>query len=120
MGSVGEPEDWEVIVVGGGFCGCWALKALRDLGFKVRMHEWGSALGGIWYWNAYPGARVDTPTPTYQLTAKETWDTWEWKEKFPSRDELSRYFRHLDKVWDLSRDITYNSRVTSMRWDAQK
>ena len=117
---MGEPEDWEVIVVGGGFCGCWALKALRDKGFKVRMYEWGSALGGIWYWNAYPGARVDTPTPTYQLTAKETWETWEWKEKFPSRDELGRYFRHLDRVWDLSKDITYNTRVTSMQWDAQQ
>lgn len=47
MGSIGEPEkDWEVVVVGGGFCGCWALKNLRKEGFKVHMYEWGSALGG--------------------------------------------------------------------------
>ena len=121
MGSMGEPtNDWEVIVVGGGFCGCWALHKLRKLGFKTHMYEAGSALGGIWHWNAYPGARVDTPTPTYQLTDKETWDSWEWREKFPGRDELTRYFRHLDDVWDLSKDITYKTRVTSLLWDAQK
>lgn len=34
---------------------------------------------------SYPGARVDTPAPTYQLTDKETWHTWEWKQLFPGR-----------------------------------
>lgn len=47
MGSIGESEQhWEVVVVGGGFCGCWALHDLRKKQFKVRMYEWGSALGG--------------------------------------------------------------------------
>ena len=45
--------------------------------------------------NNYPGARVDTSAPTYQLTAKETWDTWEWRDFFPGRDELVGYFSHL-------------------------
>lgn len=27
------------------------------------------------------------------------------------------YFRHLEKVWDLNKDITYNSKITSLRWD---
>ena len=67
-----------------------------------------------------PGARVDTPCPTYQLREKETWDTWEWREKFPARDELADYFRHLDKVWDLSKDITYTTKVTKMHWDNDK
>lgn len=38
MGSLGEANDWDVIVVGGGFCGCWALNSLRKLGFKVRLY----------------------------------------------------------------------------------
>ena len=121
MGSIGEEgNDFDSIIVGGGFCGVWQLQAQRKLGFKARLFETGSALGGIWHWNAYPGARVDTPVPTYQLTSKETWDTWQWKQKFPGRDELVDYFRHLDSVWDLSKDISYNSRITSIRWDAQR
>ena len=74
--------------------------------------------GGIWYWNNYPGARVDTTTPSYQLMAKETWNTWEWKHLFPGRDELVEYFRHLSRVWNLDKDISFNSKVTGLRWDA--
>lgn len=43
-----------------------------------------------------------------------------WKQKFPGRDELVDYFRHLDRVWKLSKDITFNSRITKMRWDQQR
>ncbi|KAF2482166.1 hypothetical protein BDY17DRAFT_300427 [Neohortaea acidophila] len=119
MGSAGpDAPDWDVAVVGGGFCGVWLLFHLREQGFKVRLFEHGSGLGGIWHWNNYPGARVDTPAPTYQLTDKETWHTWEWKQLFPGRDELCDYFRHLEQVWDLGKDISYNSKVTAMQWDA--
>ncbi len=118
MDSTGASDShYDVIVVGGGFCGVYQLRNLRKLGFKTRLVEAGSALGGIWYWNAYPGARVDTAVPTYQLTDPESFQDWDWKQKFPGRDELKDYFQHLDKTWDLSRDISYNSRVTSMKWD---
>jgi cation diffusion facilitator CzcD-associated flavoprotein CzcO len=46
MGSIGqETQNWDVIVVGGGFCGVWLLKNLRDQGFKVHLFEHGSGLG---------------------------------------------------------------------------
>jgi cation diffusion facilitator CzcD-associated flavoprotein CzcO len=46
MGSIGqETHNWDVIVVGGGFCGVWLLKNLRDQGFKVHLFEHGSGLG---------------------------------------------------------------------------
>jgi cation diffusion facilitator CzcD-associated flavoprotein CzcO len=62
--------DYDVIVVGGGFGGVYQLYNLRKLGFRVRLFEAGSKLGGIWYWNCYPGARVDTEVPVYQLPGK--------------------------------------------------
>jgi cation diffusion facilitator CzcD-associated flavoprotein CzcO len=118
MGSIESPEPhFDVIVVGGGFCGVYQLQNLRKLGFRTRLYEAGSELGGIWYWNAYPGARVDTAVPTYQLTDPESWKTFDWKQRFPDRDELQDYFKHLDKTWNLSQDINFNSRVTAMTWD---
>jgi cation diffusion facilitator CzcD-associated flavoprotein CzcO len=69
------------------------------------------------HWNAYPGARVDTEIPSYQFTAPDTWENYKWRQRFPGRDELCDYFRHLDKTWDLSRDISYSSRVTAMKWN---
>ncbi len=50
--------------------------------------------------------------------AKETWDTWEWQNLFPGRDELVSYFRHVARVWDLEKDISFNSKVTALHWDA--
>jgi len=113
-------KHYDVVVIGGGFCGVYQLHKLRKLNFNVRLFEAGSGLGGIWHWNAYPGARVDTEVPSYQLTDPESYETWNWKQRFPGRDELVEYFKHLDKVWDLSKDISYHSRVTSMQWDAKQ
>lgn len=66
-------------------------------------------------WNFNPGAVVDTLVPTYQLTAPESWQTWNWKQRFPGRDTLKGYFEHLDQVWNLNKDVAYNTSVTSMK-----
>lgn len=116
MGSI-ETNEYDVVIVGGGFGGSYHLHHLRKLGFKVHMFEAGAALGGIWHWNCYPGARVDTEAPVYQFTANETFEGWSWSQRYPGRDELCRYFAHVDRVWDLSKDITYNARVKSAHWD---
>ena len=55
MGSLGTQEDeFDVIVIGGGFCGVWQLHTLRKEGFRVRLFEAGSALGGIWLSLLFP------------------------------------------------------------------
>lgn len=59
------------------------------------------AYSGIWYWNVYPGARVDTDTPIYQLFDKELWDDFTFKERYAGWKELRRYFDHVDKKWNL-------------------
>ena len=117
MGSLADKYD--VVVVGGGFGGTHALHRLRGLGFSTHMFEAGAALGGIWYWNSYPGARVDTECPVYQLTDPELFKDWTWSERYPGRDELVRYFAHVAKVWDLNKDITFNSRVQKAHWNQE-
>jgi NADPH-dependent 2,4-dienoyl-CoA reductase/sulfur reductase-like enzyme len=46
-------EELDAVVVGAGFSGCKLLHDLRKKGFKVKVVEAGSDLGGIWYWNQY-------------------------------------------------------------------
>ncbi len=115
MGSVDNKYD--VAVMGGGFGGTHVLHRLRGLGFATHMFEAGASLGGIWYWNSYPGARVDTECPVYQLTDPELYKDWNWTERYPGRDELVQYFKHVAKVWDLNKDITFNARVTAAHWN---
>src|SRR5580692_1247124 len=61
-------EELDVLVVGAGFAGLYQLDHLRRLGYNVRVFEAGPDIGGIWYWNCYPGARVDSYGPLYQFS----------------------------------------------------
>lgn len=66
--------DVDVLLIGSGFAGVYLLHRLRDeLGFNVKIYEAGKDLGGIWHWNCYPGARVDTPVPIYELSFPSLW-----------------------------------------------
>lgn len=40
--------SYDIVVVGGGFCGCYALRHLREEGFSTHMFEAGTGLGGVW------------------------------------------------------------------------
>ncbi|CAH0055983.1 unnamed protein product [Clonostachys solani] len=104
-------RELDVVVVGGGFSGCYLLHKLRQQGFKVLLIESASGFGGVWRWNCYPGARVDTHVPLYELSIPEVTQTWNWTEKFPKSAELVRYFEHVDKVLDLKNDSVFNTKV---------
>ena len=84
-------ETYDAIIVGGGFGGIYQLIHLRDLGLKCKLIEAGSDFGGTWYWNTYPGARVDSDIPTYEFSRPELWKGWTWTEKFPGWKELQAY-----------------------------
>lgn len=109
--------DHDVIVVGAGFAGLYQLKRLRDLGMSVVLLEAGSGLGGIWHWNCYPGARVDSHVPVYEFSDEAVWRDWYWDERFPDWTALRRYFDHVDDVWKLRPDIAFDTRVSGASWD---
>lgn len=111
-------EELDVLVVGGGFAGLHQLDRLRGLGYSVKVFEAGSELGGIWYWNCYPGARVDTEGALYQFSRVDLWKEWEYRELYPAWDEVRDYFKYVDKKLDLSKDIRFDTRVTAADFDS--
>ncbi|KAF5379007.1 hypothetical protein D9757_009109 [Collybiopsis confluens] len=112
-----QVQEFDSIVVGGGFSGVHQLINLRKLGLKVRLLEAGSGLGGVWHWNTYPGARTRLPNPVYQLSDPDLWKDWTFSEKFAGREEIQAYYKYVDQKRDLSRDVSYNSNVVSADWD---
>jgi cation diffusion facilitator CzcD-associated flavoprotein CzcO len=110
--------DYDVIVVGAGFGGMYALYRLRGLGHRVRVLEAGTDVGGTWYWNRYPGARVDTETMFYSYQfSNALQQEWDWKERYPSQPEILEYARHVADRFDLRPDIQFEARVRGARWD---
>jgi cation diffusion facilitator CzcD-associated flavoprotein CzcO len=112
-----EIEELDVIIVGAGFAGFHLLDRLRSLGMSVQVFEAGGGPSGVWYWNCYPGARVDSPGPMYQFSRDDLWRDWKFSELYPSWQEIRAYFRYVDKKLDLSRDIRFNRRVKEVEFD---
>lgn len=115
-----EVEELDVLIVGAGFAGLYQLDRLRRAGLSVKIYEAGSGLGGVWYWNCYPGARVDTQGPLYQFSSEKLWRGWDYDELYPAYNEVRAYFDHVDKTLDLSRDIRFDTRVTQADFDEQR
>lgn len=113
-------EELDVLLIGAGFSGLYQLHRLRELGFKVHLVDAGQDIGGIWHWNCYPGARTDTHCQIYQFSIEELWQEWNWKELFPDWSQMREYFHFVDRKLDLSRDISFNTRVQSAVFDEGK
>ena len=110
--------DYDAVVVGAGFAGMYMLYRLRELGLSVRVFETGTSVGGTWYWNRYPGARVDTETMFYSYQFSEALQQeWDWPERYPAQADLAAYARHVADRFELWPDIQFETRVDAARWD---
>jgi cation diffusion facilitator CzcD-associated flavoprotein CzcO len=108
----------DVVVVGAGFAGLYALHHMRELGFSARAYEAGGGVGGTWYWNRYPGARVDIESIEYSYSfSEELQQEWSWSERYAAQPELLRYLNHVADRFDLRRDLQLNTRVNSAVFD---
>ncbi len=111
-------QDFDAVVVGAGFSGMYMLHRLRGLGMAARVYEAGSNVGGTWFWNRYPGARVDIRSLEYSFSfSPELEDEWQWSERFSPQAELLSYAEHVADRFDLRRDIAFDTRITAAHYD---
>ncbi|KAK1658070.1 hypothetical protein BDP55DRAFT_565913 [Colletotrichum godetiae] len=109
---------FDVVIVGAGFSGCYALYKLRQLGYSAKILEAGSDFGGVWHYSRYPGARVDSDTPSYQFSLPKVWETFNFKERFPGHEEIRQYFSHVAATLGLRVDAIFDARVDNAKYDA--
>src|SRR5438067_3244660 len=111
-------SHYDAVVVGAGFAGLYALHKLRGQGLKVRVYEAGDGVGGTWYWNRYPGARVDIQSLEYSYQFDEDLQQqWQWSERYAPQAELLAYVNHVADRFGLRPDIQLNTRVASLHYD---
>lgn len=118
MGSI-PVQHYDVLIIGAGLSGICSLYHLRRRfpTWNIRVIEAGDGVGGTWYWNRYPGARVDSESITYAFSFdKELLDEWDWTETFASQPEILRYIERVAEKHDLAKDIQFNTRIKSARW----
>ena len=110
----------DVAVIGTGFGGLYALyKFHNDLGLNVQAFDDAGDVGGTWYWNRYPGCRVDTEASVYCYSFdKELLQTWKWSERYPRQPEVLAYLNFVANKHDLRRLVNFNTRIVKAEWDA--
>lgn len=112
--------DCDALVIGAGIAGLCALYMLRRLGLRVQVRESAPDVGGVWYWNRYPGARFDSESYTYCYSFSEALlQEWDWQERFAAQPEIHAYIRHAADRFDLRRHIRFDTRVTAARYEEQ-
>ncbi len=112
-------ESHDAIVIGAGFAGLYAVHTLRDgQGMDVVAFDAADGVGGTWYWNRYPGARVDIESVHYSYSFDDALQQeWHWTEKFCAQPEILAYLEHVADRYDLRRSIRFSTRITSLTWD---
>ena len=109
-------DEVEVIVVGAGFGALIAAANMNKAGFeRIRIIDKAGDVGGVWYWNRYPGAMCDVESLTYLPLLEET--GYIPKEKYARAPEILAYAQTLAKSYDLYELSLFQTTVTSMSWE---
>ncbi|MEM6846516.1 MAG: NAD(P)/FAD-dependent oxidoreductase [Pseudomonadota bacterium] len=113
------PQEFDVVVVGAGFSGLYALHKLRnEMGLRVRVLDKAGGIGGTWYWNRYPGARCDSESYYYSYSfSPELEQEWEWTERYPDHHEIRRYLNFVADKFELRSDIQLDTAVAGAAFD---
>lgn len=119
---IGSPDlSWDAIVVGGGLAGINALYRLRQRGLRVKLLEAGSGLGGTWFWNRYPGCRVDLESLEYSYNfSEEIQQEWNWSYKYSSQEQVRQYLEWVTDKLGLREHMQFNSRVREATYQEGK
>jgi 4-hydroxyacetophenone monooxygenase len=107
-------KDFHVIIVGAGVSGLVTAIQLDRLGIPYTIIERNADVGGTWWTNDYPDARVDVPSHHYQLTVTKNYP---WKHWFATQPELLEYIHYVVTLYDLRGKIRFNTELTEARWD---
>lgn len=110
--------QYDAVIVGAGFAGLYMLHKLRSLGFRCRVIEAGSGVGGTWFWNRYPGARCDVESFSYSYSfSEEIEQDWTWSNRYALQPEILAYANFVADRLDLRGDINFGTRVTAATYD---
>jgi 4-hydroxyacetophenone monooxygenase len=103
-----------VVVIGCGESGLLAGIRLKEAGIPFVIVEKNAGVGGTWWQNTYPGARVDVGNHFYCYSFEPA---DEWTHFFAEQPELQAYFQRVMDKHDIGPHVRWQTEVTSASWD---
>ncbi|WP_225026847.1 flavin-containing monooxygenase [Xinfangfangia pollutisoli] len=122
MADTPKPLDGlelDVAIIGAGVGGLYALYSMREkLGLNAQTFEMASGVGGTWFWNRYPGCRVDTESTVYTYSFDlDMFQNWDWSERYARQAEVLAYLNAVADKHGLKRSINFNTKIARAEWD---
>ncbi len=114
---VGDPEAravFPVVVIGCGQSGLLAGIRLQEAGIPFTIVEKNAGVGGTWWENSYPGARVDVGNHFYCYSFEPS---DHWTEYFARQPELQRYFESVMDKHGIGAHVRWETEVLGATWD---
>ncbi|MGW4824288.1 flavin-containing monooxygenase [Streptomyces sp. NPDC004227] len=111
----GLRTEVDVLVVGAGMSGLVTGARLRQAGLDdVMLVDAAGDVGGVWYWNRYPGARCDVESLIYLPFLEEvgTLPT----ERYATASEIRGHLTALADHFGLRKRALFHTRVLGMTW----
>jgi len=110
-------EEVEVAVIGAGFAGLVTGARLKQAGVHdVRLIDGAGDVGGVWYWNRYPGAMCDTAAMIYLPLLEETGHMP--SQKYTMAPEIFEHAKRIATTFGLYEGALFSTSITSLDWDA--
>ena len=107
-------QEFSVVVIGAGGGGLGAAVYLERAGVPYVVIEKNTGVGGTWFENRYPGARVDTPSRAYTHTFGAG---FEYPNPFCAQSENEKYFNWIADEFGVRDHIEFETEVKSVIWD---
>ena len=109
-------EDVNVAVIGSGFAGLVVGAKLKQAGVTdVRLIDKAGDVGGVWYWNRYPGAMCDTAAMIYLPMLEETGTVP--SAKYVPAPEIHAHARRIATTFDLYDGALLSTGITGVVWN---
>ncbi|HEX7783003.1 MAG TPA: NAD(P)/FAD-dependent oxidoreductase [Sphingobium sp.] len=107
-------RSYHVTVIGAGIGGIAAGIQLKRLGIPFIIVDENDGIGGTWWKNDYPDARVDIASHHFQYSFMHN---YRWKHNFAPAGEVQKYIEQAALDHDLIPHIRLNSKLTAAEWD---
>lgn len=108
-------EDVDAVVIGAGFGGLLIATELVKAGISnIRLIEKGADVGGVWYWNRYPGAACDVDSYCYMPLLEEL--DYMPSERYARGPEIFDHARRIADRFGLRERALLSTSANDVRW----
>ena len=97
--------------------GIYAVHRFRAQGLTVLGLESAPEVGGVWFHNRYPGARVDVESYDYcYYFSPEIYREWDWTEKYATQPEILAYLNFVADKLNIRQYFRFQTALVSAQW----